>query len=171
MDECLCQCGCGMTTNRQTRSRRDRGYVIGQCSRFRKGHSGRKPDNYVVGESGCWEWQGARTNFGYGILGQDNKIILAHRFYYEKLHGPIPKGMVIDHLCRNPRCCNPDHLEVVTPAVNTQRKSSAKLNASIVAEIRRAYRAKEGSQSSLARLYGVSQGTVWEIVHNHIWRE
>jgi len=47
--------------------------------------------------------------------------ILAHRFAYELLVGPIPDGLHTDHLCRNHSCVRPDHLEPVTCAVNVQR--------------------------------------------------
>ncbi len=44
-----------------------------------------------------------------------------YRFIVEEIHGPIPAGMQVDHLCRNTRCCNPAHLELVTPRENTLR--------------------------------------------------
>lgn len=49
----------------------------------------------------------------------------AHRFAYERAYGPIAEGLVIDHLCRNRACWNPDHLEAVTAAINTLRGASA----------------------------------------------
>lgn len=49
------------------------------------------------------------------------KDVLVHRKVYELLVGPIPDGMTIDHLCRNRKCCNPDHLEVVTMRENVLR--------------------------------------------------
>ena len=44
---------------------------------------------------------------------------------YEHYKGPIPDGLQIDHLCRVRRCCNPEHLEAVTPAENTDRQDHA----------------------------------------------
>ncbi|WP_369010576.1 HNH endonuclease signature motif containing protein, partial [Bacillus cereus] len=45
----------------------------------------------------------------------------AHRYVYENLSGPIPEGMELDHLCRNPPCVNPDHLDPVTHEENMRR--------------------------------------------------
>lgn len=72
-----------------------------------------------VGED-CWEWQGALRN-GYGAIGAGNRVLYTHRVVYEATVAPIPAGLVIDHLCRNRKCCNPDHLEVVTRGENVRR--------------------------------------------------
>ncbi len=66
--------------------------------------------------SGCWFWLGALSR-GYGSL----KNARAHRVAYEMTIGPIPEGLVIDHLCRVTSCVNPDHLEAVTQAENVRR--------------------------------------------------
>jgi hypothetical protein len=82
--------------------------------------------SYVVTGSGCWEWQNSDTNqFGHGRFWADGERVGAHRWSYEHFVGPIPEGFVIDHLCRNPCCVNPEHLEPVTQEVNLLRASTA----------------------------------------------
>ena len=77
-------------------------------------------------DEGCWEWTRtcvatSRGRPGYGYISADGRGAYVHRWVYEFLVGPIPEGLHIDHLCRNTRCANPEHLEPVTPAINTQR--------------------------------------------------
>ncbi len=79
-----------------------------------------------VDKSGdCWLWLGERTKpadeDGYGRIRAPQGRIVAHRFAYEEKHGPVPAGMVLDHLCRTRLCVNPDHLEPVTAYVNMMR--------------------------------------------------
>lgn len=69
---------------------------------------------------GCWTWKGWSTREGYGQI-WDGRCVMAHRWSYENLVAPIPPGLVIDHLCRNPSCVNPDHLEPVTNRENGMR--------------------------------------------------
>ena len=76
---------------------------------------------------GCWTWVGRVNNQGYGsisTMGRAASPILVHRFAYELLVGPIPEKMELDHLCRNRRCVNPAHLEVVTRSENCSRGDS-----------------------------------------------
>ncbi len=68
----------------------------------------------------CWFWHGTMSN-GYGQFFWRGKRIGAHRLSYEHAQISIPKGLQIDHLCRVPRCVNPEHLEAVTSAENTRR--------------------------------------------------
>jgi HNH endonuclease len=69
-------------------------------------------------DTGCWVWQRAKTTAGYGQMYVDGKMAYTHRVFYEGYVADIPAGLVLDHLCRNPSCCNPDHLEPVTFAEN-----------------------------------------------------
>lgn len=75
----------------------------------------------VVTDRGCWEWQRARLPRGYGRMYINGRLGYTHRIAYELLVGPIPAGHQLDHLCRNTACCNPAHLEPVTPRENTRR--------------------------------------------------
>jgi hypothetical protein len=73
---------------------------------------------------GCWLWTGRPNRQGYGVLREGpsgSRTLRAHRFSYELLVGPILEGLVIDHLCSNTMCVNPDHLDSVTQAENVRR--------------------------------------------------
>ena len=75
-------------------------------------------------ESGCWKWMGALLDTGYGVLHEGGKVgraLRAHRVAYELYRGEIPEGLVLDHLCHNRWCVNPEHLEAVTNHVNVLR--------------------------------------------------
>lgn len=80
----------------------------------------------ITGFTECWLWGGAKTN-GYGSIGYQTegggktKHISSHRAAYQLLIGPIPDNLDLDHLCRNPGCCNPKHLEPVTHRENVLR--------------------------------------------------
>jgi hypothetical protein len=78
---------------------------------------------YLLNEHGCWIWQMCRNNRGYGLKWDrdTHRLVVAHRWYYERARGPIPEGLQIDHLCNVKACVNPSHLEAVTPRVNNQR--------------------------------------------------
>lgn len=83
------------------------------------------------GPDSCWIWAGCRDGKGYGRLAgvstggtQRPSPLLAHRVSYEIHIGPIEDGLYLDHLCRNPPCVNPAHLEPVTPKMNMHRGMS-----------------------------------------------
>jgi hypothetical protein len=69
----------------------------------------------------CWPWM-AGGKEGYGWFGLSSKKQFAcHRITYEMFFGSIEEGMELDHLCRNRKCVNPFHLEVVTHLENVRR--------------------------------------------------
>lgn len=74
----------------------------------------------IIKDNDCWIWTGCQDH-GYGKLRRKGKTYRVHRYVYSKLVGEIPEGLEIDHLCRTTLCCNPAHLEPVTPSVNQLR--------------------------------------------------
>lgn len=77
-------------------------------------------------ETNCTVWIGATNTKGYGVISVDGKVQLAHRIAFESEYGPVPDGMVIDHLCRVRNCVNPMHLEAVTNRENIRRGRAAR---------------------------------------------
>jgi hypothetical protein len=75
----------------------------------------------VITERGCWQWTGAKTPGGYGVIGVGKRARVVHRVAYETLVGIVPVGLELDHLCRNRACANPSHLEPVTRLENVRR--------------------------------------------------
>ena len=91
----------------------------------------------IGGEDDCWPWLGCLLSTGYGqvYVGRDSGLApgvlaLTHRVAYQLAVGPIPPGLVLDHLCRRKSCCNPRHMETVTSRTNTVERadSTAGLN-------------------------------------------
>lgn len=80
----------------------------------------------TVTDDGCWLWQGTHQQKGYGMRWdpQAKRMVYLHRVNYERFVAPIPDGYQIDHLCKTPPCCNPEHLEAVTPRENTLRSDA-----------------------------------------------
>jgi hypothetical protein len=79
-------------------------------------------EKVALTESGCFEWIASLNNTGYGTFAiGGGRSTVAHRWSYEYHVGPIPDGLHLDHLCRNRRCVNPDHLEPVTISENLLR--------------------------------------------------
>lgn len=72
----------------------------------------------------CLVWTGCCTANGYGKLKRNKKSGTVHRWVYLTFVGPVPAGLQLDHLCRNRRCCRPEHLEPVTAKVNNLRGHS-----------------------------------------------
>jgi len=142
----LCECGCGQKTKIAPRDLPRCGWIMGQPLRFINGHNGRfNREQRVEGfwdktrrveATGCIEWTGSISKWGYGHFWTGKEFTMSHRYAYEITRGDIPKGMDLDHLCRNRCCVNPLHLEIVTRAENLRRGKRTKLNADKVKEIR-----------------------------------
>lgn len=135
----------------------------------------------------CWEWQGAITAGGYGMIKlgpRHSPNFYVHRLVFEAFNGRIPDGAFICHRCDNPRCCRPEHLFLGDARINNRDKASkgrgkgpclggeknpaAKLSESEVAEIRAALAGgKTGVE--VARRFGVSPTTISDINTGRTW--
>jgi hypothetical protein len=188
----LCECGCGQPTQLATYTKAKDGIICGKPLRFINWHSGRLPRrkrytveqrfwNMVRKTDDCWEWLGATNTFGYGKLNVDHKIVPAHRFSWEIHFGSISDGLWVLHKCDNPPCCNPAHLFLGTCADNHkdmvekrrstigERNPQARLTEALVLRIRAEYRQHGVSHVQLAKKYGVSAGTIDDLLAERTW--
>jgi len=78
----------------------------------------------------CWLWQGD-TKKGYGCIVIANHRCAVHRVAYELWAEPIPKGLQVQHLCSNQRCCNPAHLVAGTASENARHLIECRRRASM----------------------------------------
>ena len=134
---------------------------------------------YDVQENGCWIWKGGTRPNSKGVLyprhwSEDGKSIGAHRFSYQMTHGEIPAGVYICHKCDTPLCVNPCHLfagthidnmaDMVAKQRSYRGKGEEKKGlAKLTNEQARQIREMSGSQSEIAKKFGVSQTTIGRI--------
>lgn len=132
-------------------------------------------------ESGCYIWWGALSpgeKGGYGYVGtgeEGSKVKRVHRFVWEKLVGPIPKGKCVLHKCDNRACANPRHLFIGTRRDNNRDmllkgRNSRKLSEQKVSEIRRRFFIGGISKKQLSREYGVSSNAIRAVINFKSWR-
>jgi len=132
-------------------------------------------------ENGCLEWTGHLDRDGYGERGSRYGERKAHRYAYARAFNEIPTGLIVRHKCDNPKCCEPEHLELGTHQDNrtdtVRRKRHAfgeKNNHAIVTEddvrmIRKLYEAGQ-TQTGISKQYGITQGAVHLIVKRKNWK-
>lgn len=100
-------------------------------------------DTYIdrKSEDECWEWKGASypnpacPHIRYARIrafdpldADEPRITTVHRVMHLLHKGPIPEGMVVDHICFNTLCCNPAHLQLLTRAENSARKNPRRMS-------------------------------------------
>lgn len=165
MDAPLCKCGCGAPVGREWggKGRGWNAYVVGHNP------GPWKPERYAVDEAtGCWVWALSLRPDGYGQVRDNGTTRRAHVVEWERVNGPVPDGLQLDHLCRNRACVNPEHLEPVTHAENGRRGAGTKLKVGQVREMKRLLR--EGASCvDIARRFGVAPQTVTAIKTERNW--
>ena len=129
--------------------------------------------------TGCFLWLGLRNEHGYGRFRVGGRLVLSHRFAWERSNGRTADGQVVRHRCDTPACVNPDHLIAGSIADNVRDRDErgrtargrhngrAELNEEAVREIRR--RLLGESQASIAHRYGVNARVIFDIKHGRLW--
>ncbi len=137
----------------------------------------------IKGLVDCWEFTGGLFESGYGQVSDGNrKPVRAHRYAWEIVQGPIPKGKYVLHKCDNRKCVNPNHLYIGTHADNMRDREKrnprsqakgeahgfAKLTDVQVREIRELL---SGALSlrKIASKFGVTNVAIWQIKHRKTW--
>lgn len=89
----------------------------------------RAATNVTKQEDGCWISGYSVASHGYAQIGWQNggerHAVLAHRAAWVHVHGQVPLGMTIDHLCKMRRCVNPEHLRLLPNYENARRTNGA----------------------------------------------
>lgn len=138
---------------------------------------------HVCPYGGCWEWLGATSTNGYGSIGCDGKVLLAHRVSYTINCGTIEPGNHVMHTCDNKACVNPMHLvqgsrqDNMTDMVRKGRSKgatgetspNAKLTEGRVLSVRTAV-ASGRTITSVANEHNVSVSCIWDVVHRKTWK-
>ena len=163
----FCECGCGQVTPLADKTRGALGWIKGQPIRFIKGHNRARVDVEINEVTGCWHRVGKRKRERLLFKDSEGNPKYLYRVVYEALIGEFPEELKLDHLCRNPKCINPWHLEPVTSQVNTQRGKVAKLTPETALII---FQSKgEKSAAQLAQEHGVLPNTIYDVWKGRTW--
>lgn len=80
-------------------------------------------------QGNCLIWTGAKGEGGYGRIVVNGKVEQVHRYAWERVNGPIPESMLLDHINHcDPACCNPDHLRIASMPQNGANRSGTQKN-------------------------------------------
>ena len=144
-----------------------------------------RPLEWLVDENGCWNVMSHKSRIdGYHKVERKRKPHLAHRLMWERVYGPIPKGICVLHRCDNPSCVNLDHLFLGTQAENIIDMCKKKRNRNIPMHAEKHPMSKltwkdvekirnlKGKipQNKIAEMFGVGAMTISRVINNKLWK-
>lgn len=171
----LCRCGCGKKTKLAKWTKG--GLIKGHPMPYLQGHYGNRlvpvtdPSRCSVEDRGyetpCWITHSPKDKDGYGVIAGGKRSLRGnekcHRRSYEENVGPIPDGWHIHHLCEQPGCIRPDHLEATTFTDHMRKHSN------LTGDMVRAIRASTKTQQELADEYGTTRSNIGYIKRHKTW--
>lgn len=170
----LCECGCGESTPTAKGTNRQFGLIEGEPLRYINGHHNYLPESYTVEDRGfespCWIFRNQKPD-GYGYVQRDGRFVYAHRYFYEKCHGPLPDGHHLHHKCGVKNCIRLSHLEPLTILEHQRLHPRVKLNLEKARRIRYLVLVCGLQRKDVAKEYGVSSSLIEAVVNRLIWEE
>lgn len=170
----LCACGCEERTKLAPRNHKALGWKKDEPYEFVKGHQNNgKRKGYDEKDCGfetpCHVWRGQPSQT-YPAIKVKGKPVKVHVYVWEQKWGPVPEGLVVHHRCDNPRCCNIEHLGVVTAATNAQLGPRTKLSQNKAEAIRMLHATGAYTCRKLGELYEVSPSAIEQAVTGQTYK-
>ena len=175
----LCKCGCSQAVKKSYAQGHNAKRGVGGDIKYRL-----LSKIKVHPSSHCWEWISGTDKKGYGEIRLKNgksggKRAHAHRMAYEVFVGKIPQGMLVCHICDNPKCINPEHLFLGAYKDNYRdskekgRNAKGEKNGQAILTEEQAgfikYRSQGLSLKELGEQFGVCIGAISKIRCGHNW--
>ena len=138
-------------------------------------------EKHIKHDSGCWFWTAAKSDWGYGCFWDGKRLVGAHRWSYEQVHGKLPRCIEARHTCHNRDCVNPAHIKPGTrqdnanDMVEAERQSkgesrpTSRLKEADVLKIRSEIKSGKAVKQ-IAREYDIAHSAIRKIKTGQAWK-